>query len=307
MPYVTTSSPFTPLPLPPMPCRLVTNVRTSYRELMRWSPVLVQGALLSLILLGVALIGLLFDHRTITGMPAFLKPAKFGASGAVYLLTLAFMVRALPGTRALRIASRTISWVLVGETALIFLQAARGQTSHFNINTPLDGAIFSAMGLGISAVWVMSAVVLWQHWRTPSSDRALALALRLGLVLNIIGAGTGWLMTQPRPEQIASIRRGERPFLAGTHTVGAPDGGPGLPLLGWSRDHGDLRIPHFLGMHALQLLPLLLLGVRRIRGLRDDGVEQITVAVSMLSCSLLFAGALAQALAGRSVISLSLR
>jgi hypothetical protein len=285
----------------------VSTTPTTYADIERWSPVLIRGAVVSLGLLCLAAIALLFDDRLITGMPAFVKPAKFGASGAIYLFTFAFMVRALPPTSALRIATRAISVILVAETVLIFFQAARGEASHFNIDTPLNIAIFSSMGLGIAIVWVMSAVILWLHWRSPSADRAMALALRLGLVLNIVGAGTGWMMTQPRPAQLAAMTRGEHPFVAGTHTIGAPDGGPGIPVVGWSREHGDLRVPHFLGMHALQLLPLLLLGLRRIRGERQDGVEHVVIALSMLCCAAVFAGALLQALAGRPVMSLSLR
>ncbi len=41
-----------------------------------------------------------------------------------------------------------------------------------------------------------------------------------------------------------------------SHTVGAADGGKGLPVVNWSRQHGDLRIAHFLGMHTLQIFPL---------------------------------------------------
>ncbi len=256
----------------------------------------------SLALLLLALIGLVVDDRVILGAPAMLKPAKFGASGAVYLVTLAYMIRDLPTSRTIRFSATVIGWIIVLETVLIFVQAGRGVSSHFNADTPLDGAIFSAMGFGIATVWILSMLLLILHLRTPAVDRAMGTALRTGLALNIVGAGVGWRMTQPSAAQIASMSRSERPFVLGAHTVGGPDGAVGMPITHWSLSHGDLRIPHFLGMHALQLLPLLLLGIRRVRQPRNDGAEHALVLVSAALCVAVFGAALVQALNGHPLI-----
>ena len=111
-------------------------------------------------------------------------------------------------------------------------------------------------------------------------------------------------MTRPFPGQIDAIGRGERPRVIGAHTVGGPDGGPGILLTGWSREHGDLRVPHFLGMHALQALPLLLLGMRAWRRRRNDAKERTILFLATSAYGLVFAAALIQALRGHPLLPL---
>jgi hypothetical protein len=76
-------------------------------------------------------------------------------------------------------------------------------------------------------------------------------------------------MTKPTPQQMESMQQGQAAQIIGAHTVGSTDGGPGLPFLGWSTVGGDLRIPHFAGLHALQVLPFLGWLLTRRKGLGE--------------------------------------
>lgn len=207
----------------------------------------------------VTVIGLAVDPRTVLNAPAWLKPFKFGVSTAFYSFTLLWILTFAQGHR--RWVS-VISWITaVGfaiEIALISLQAARGVPSHFNVSTQFDGVLYSVMGSIIMVIWLASLVALVLLIRQRMTDAALGWAVRLGLIAAVAGAGVGMLMTQPTPTNLDYMAEHQAPPpTLGAHSVGATDGGPSLPLVGWSIEGGDLRVGHFVGLHGMQMIPLL--------------------------------------------------
>lgn len=246
------------------------------------------------------LIGVLVDPRMIAGAPAWLKPFKFAVSTAVYSLTLAWVFGWLGDWPRVR---RVVGWatavVFVLENAVISVQAWRGTTSHFNAATTFDLALYGVMGGAIVLQTLISIAVAVALWRQRFTDRALGWALRLGMTLTILGALTGGLMTRPTSQQLAAARAGAGLPVIGAHTVGGADGGPGVPVTGWSRAHGDLRVPHFIGLHALQVLALLAVGLRRWR--RPEAVRVRATLVAAASYATLFVLLLWSALRGQSI------
>ena len=259
----------------------------------RHRPLLAMTAGLSLLAV-VAGIGVFADGRVLGGAPIWLKPAKFAVSLAVYGLTLTWMLSVLPRrSRVAEWAATAIVATSVAEIGVIVFQAARGHRSHFNEETPLDATVWSVMGMSIMVLFaahlVIALIVLIQ--RIP--DRVLAYGIRLGLGLTALGMLAAVPMVVPaRDPGIDGV--------AGAHAVGVPDGGAGLPLTGWSTTGGDLRIGHFVGLHALQVLPLLALLFTRRR------VAQRTATRLLLVAAAAYAGLVvlltAQALRGQALL-----
>lgn len=197
------------------------------------------------------------DPRAVLGVSTWLKPAKFGASVLLTGPALAWMLGRLgPTSRGLRRVGVLFSVTATLELGLITLQAARGVPSHFNLTTPFDSLVFQVMGGAITLFWLGQIWLTVRAFRHRFADSALAWGMRMGLLIATLGAGMAFTMTaRPTASQLASLEAGQ-PTLLGGHTVGAEDGGPGIPVTRWNTKAGDLRIPHFLGLHALQLLPL---------------------------------------------------
>lgn len=183
-----------------------------------------------------------FDARVITGINPWIKPLKFLVSIAIFLATIAWLMPEVDASlRQRRRLARVFAGAMIVEVVCIAGQAARGTTSHFNYGTVVDGAIFQVMGVAITVNTIAAAVMWWQLRRdTPPARAGYLLGVRLGLALFVFGSLQGFLIVANRG-----------------HAVPGPDGGLGLPFVNWSLDRGDLRIAHFVGLHALQALPLL--------------------------------------------------
>ena len=268
------------------------------------NPPLVALGFASIFLLAITAILALADPRAITGAPAWVKPMKFAVSTVLYTFSLVWLLSFIQGRRRL---VAVISWAstlaLVVELILIVLQVARGVASHFNYSTPLDAAIFSSMGAFIGLAWAMSLIAIVLLLRQRMSDGAFGWSLRLGLIAAALGMGLAFLMTAPNAAQIAALQAGAGNGILGAHAVGVPDGGPGLPLLGWSTEGGDLRIAHFFGLHGLQILPLLGLAISRLYATRlNPRRRALLVWTAGLGYLALVLGLAWQALRGQSII-----
>ncbi|RFZ85065.1 hypothetical protein DYU05_05540 [Mucilaginibacter terrenus] len=211
-------------------------------ELRARNEVLFYFGLLCLLCAVVFLFAARVSQVQVSGTNAWYKPLKFALSIGIYCFTMAWYAwyLRLPGQVSL------YSWVtvvLLGfELFYITFQAGRGQLSHYNRSTPLYAALYSGMALAATAVTLYTGYIgiLFCSRPLPYLPDYYLWAIRISIFLFVVFAMEGAVM-------------GGRM----SHTIGGTDTGGGLPFLNWSRQFGDPRIAHFVGMHALQLLPLV--------------------------------------------------
>jgi hypothetical protein len=197
--------------------------------------------LLMLLLMLPAALALGLDDRVLRGVSVWVKPLKFMASSAVLALTTAWFFGHLPAAVRSTRAARVLVGALIAsagfEVGYITLQSALGQASHYNIGSAFHATMYSLMGLAALVLTATQPALAWLIWK--HGERQIAAPYRAavitGLVLTfVLGAGAGALLGGLQPPATG-----------------------GLPIIGWSLAGGDLRIAHFIGIHAAQVLPAL--------------------------------------------------
>ena len=218
------------------------------REIRARQPALATAAEICLLGAVPVVLAALIDERRVNDVGIWLKPLKFFISLAIYYATLAWFHGYLPeGVRARRLGRVLVGLpIVVGLLEMTWLlgTAAAGQPAHFNQSAPIYAVSYSLAGLGATLLMLtaLATGILVARAREPVLPAALRTSVALGAVIAFVGT---------------MVTAG---FLASGsgHWVGGElsDAG-GLPLLGWSRSGGDLRIAHFFALHALQVVPLV--------------------------------------------------
>jgi len=212
------------------------------------------------------------------GVNAWFKPFKFAVSIGLFSWTMAWYCHYLSD---FNVAS--FNWtviILFGfELVYIAFHASKGQLSHFNFDTPLYSILYSLMGLAAVIVTLYTAYIgfLFFTQTFPNLPSHYVWAIRLGILIFVVFSFEGALMSSQM-----------------SHSVGAINDNSNWWIIGWSKTVGDLRVSHFIGMHALQILPLLSFYVFKN--------TKTTILISILY-GLLATSTLVQALKGKPIIT----
>jgi hypothetical protein len=219
-----------------------------------------------------------YSSTQVNNVSAWYKPFKFAFSTFLFAWAMAWYCYYLPNFN-ITIFNWSVIILLGFEIFYITFQANKGQLSHYNLSTPIYSALYSLMALAATAVTLYTAYIgiLFFKYDFPDLPNHYLWAIRFGIIIFVVFSFEGFAM-------------GSRL----NHSVGALNDNSNWFIVGWSKTVGDLRVSHFIGMHALQALPILSYYILKN--------TKLTVALSIVY-GLLALLTLIQALQGKPLIN----
>jgi hypothetical protein len=211
------------------------------------------------------------------GPVSWRKPIVFGLSTGVLSLSLMWIIGLLPQTVRLYRQSVGYTGLIAAELLLIAMQQWRGVGSHFNNATAFDGAVFTAMGVIIMAAAVILALWTRAIFRPLAAPHHFVLSARAGMLLLNAGNLMGVFIAAWGGAQVA---QGLTPNIYGAA--------------------GQLKIPHAVALHAVQVLPVIAWLLHRASASK----RAMRLAVSGYVG--LFSFALVQTFSGRAPLDLTI-
>jgi hypothetical protein len=268
-----------------------SSVREFFRELDSKDALLSRlGWILMAVVPVFAALALLVP-ASLHAINPWIKPIKFSLSFSTFATTISLFLLALriPAWQ-LRLARRLIAISVAFEILSLGAQAWRGvyaSGSHTLFDSFLAQMTNGMVMVNTAIVSAMFVLLCVNRVHASLVDRPMLAALRSSIAIFLVGNAVGGYM-----------------LARGSHTVGAPDGGAGLPFVNWSTIAGDLRIAHFIAIHAIQIVPLFAYVLSQMAPIPTVKQRKFAVAALAIAVALAVSATFIQAAMGRPLLAL---
>jgi hypothetical protein len=179
-----------------------------------------------------------FSSEMLLGESVWNKPARYFFSGWMFQWTMSLIMHHLNSRSTRRVISFALALIVPG-IALTML--AEQLFFPVGYQAEMDGIRMLKTVLYIlfflMMVWI--CLLFFIQRKNPRSQH-YTWGLRMALLIFTGSLLLGLVM-----------------HYLGTYTVGGLHGSPGIPFFNWSKKFGDLRLVLFMGIHSLQIIPLL--------------------------------------------------
>jgi hypothetical protein len=229
--------------------------------------------------------------ETFHAVNPWIKPIKFSISFSTFASTISLFLLALRIPEwQLKLARRVIAGSVALEIFSLAAQAWRSvyaAGSHTLLDSFLAQMTNSMVMINTAIVTGMFVLLCANRVQSSLADRPMLAALRYSIVIFLVGNAVGGYM-----------------LARGAHTVGVADGGPGLPFVNWSTIGGDLRIAHFIAIHAIQIVPLFAYVLSQMAPIPTVKQRKLAVAVLAIMVTFAVGATFVQAAMGRPLLTL---
>ena len=209
----------------------------------------------------IHLIVWLVEGSSWNGPVSLRKPILFGLSAGITLISLGWVAGRMRRRMGDGLFLSSLAIAMVIEVGLITLQQWRGVPSHFNRETPLDAAILTCIDLLILFVTLGICELTRRSFGMLDADSDMAVAIRGGMVLLSFSCLLGFVLVGWGNYQLALGRPPEIFSAAGV-----------------------MKFPHGVPMHAIQFLPVVAWGMRRL-GMSQQVRSRSVILAFLATCA----------------------
>jgi hypothetical protein len=268
-----------------------SSVRGFFRELDATDPVLSRLGWALLLVVPIFAVLAMFVPAGTAAVNPWIKPTKFSMSFSTFASTISLLLLALRIPKwQLTLVRRAIAASVALEILSLAAQAWRS-AYHLSGQSLLDTSLAQVTN---SMVMVNTAIVCWMlalfcanRVQTDRIDWPMVSAIRYSIIIFLAGNAIGGYM-----------------LARGSHSVGVADGGAGLLFVNWSVIGGDLRIAHFIAIHAIQIVPLFAYILAQMSPVLPVKHRRVAAGALALAVSFAVGATFVQAALGHPLLSL---